>query len=160
MHSKVIRLFVAPAAGAPMQEVNEVLARPGGLAGDRYGLGVGTFSRAQQVPRDLTLIAEEAIQVANSELQTPFTRAETRRNLVTRGLDLNGLVGAEMMIGSVRVQGVELCAPCRRPSDLANKPGFRDAFPGRGGLRVIILNEGVIHLEDDITLVDVARTED
>lgn len=133
---------VAPGPGAPMQALTEATAIQGeGLQGDRYQLGTGTFSKARAglVKRHLTLIEVEALEAVNGELEQPFTFADTRRNVLTSGVSLNGLVGREFMLGEVLVRGHELCTPCIRPSQLSGKPGFREAFAGRGGLRVEIL---------------------
>jgi MOSC domain-containing protein YiiM len=64
--------------------------------------------------------------------------------------ELNALVGRDFHIGTVLVRGIELCDPCARPSKLSRKAGFKEAFDGRGGLRVEILSEGAIHLGDPV----------
>ena len=124
-----------------------------GLIGDRYAEGRGAYSRSK-VPkiRHVSLIAAEAIAAANEGLEQPFEEAETRRNLVTIGLELNDLVGAEFSIGGILMRGVELCDPCRRPEKLAGKPGFEEAFQGRGGLRAEALASGIIVVGNIIEL--------
>lgn len=90
---------------------------------------------------------------ANNELGTSFSPAETRRNLLTEGVDLNALVGECFMVGAVKMRGVELCDPCARPSNLAGKDGFETAYRKRGGLRAEILTSGVISCGDQVLLL-------
>ena len=123
----VLHLFISPRAGQQMIEMPEVVAVWGkGLEGDRYALGRGAYSKSNRpVVRHVTLIAIEAIREANAELNVPFLPRDTRRNIVTEGIDLNLLVGKRFMVGGVHMQGVELCAPCARPSALLGRPGVR-----------------------------------
>ncbi|HSW98243.1 MAG TPA: MOSC domain-containing protein [Candidatus Saccharimonadales bacterium] len=144
----VAAIYIAPAAGAPMEAFAGVEALAGqGLAADRYALGVGAYSQAKGGKiRHVTLIAAEDIDAANAAAGTGFTWEDTRRNLVTEGIDVNGLVGAQFCIGDVSLRGVELCAPCARPSALSGKKGFRNAFEGGGGLRAEVLASGLIRV--------------
>lgn len=155
MSGTVLQIYTAAEAGAPMRAVAEAEAVRGqGLRGDRYVDGRGTWSRVLRpwVVRHISLIEVEALEAANSELERPFFPEDTRRNILTRGVSLNALVGREFMLGAVRVRGVELCDPCERPSKLSGKPGFRWAFTGRGGLRVEVLTSGAIRPGDVIVL--------
>lgn len=153
MSGYVFRIFIAPAAGAPMHEVKEVRAIPGkGLDGDRYKDGRGSWSKTREAARDLSLISQEAIERANEGREVPFTPEDTRRNIVVSlGVDaLNALLGRTFLIGDVVVYGAELCDPCQRPSKLSGKPGFKEAFDGVGGLRVRVVFEGRITVRDSI----------
>ncbi len=148
-------IYIAPEAGAKMRCLCHIQASPGGLEGDRYKNGTGAWSktREQEAVRDLTLISEEAIALANQGRDELFTPADTRRNIiVTVGVQqLNDLLGREFSIGRVQVFGAELCHPCKRPSVLSGKPGFAESFKDRGGLRVRVLNEGLIVFGDVIS---------
>lgn len=142
----VVSIFITSDKGLPMQEVDRIEVIGGqGLAGDRYALGRGAYSK-QKPPkiRHVSLIAEEAIADANASAGTDFAPIETRRNIVTRGVDLNALVGREFRVGDIRVRGLEPCLPCARPSRLSHKRGFLPAFQDRGGLRAAILDDGEI----------------
>ncbi len=98
---KVIAINIAPSAEAPTQSVTEVRAVPGqGLEGDRYFDHKGTFSKPQP-DRELTLIEGEAIEAMKHELDVDFGLGDSRRNVVTRGVPLNHLVGKEFWIGEV-----------------------------------------------------------
>jgi hypothetical protein len=150
----VIGIFICPTKGKPMVGVPTIKALVGrGLEGDRYALGTGAWSNSKrEVIRHVSLISAEAIAQSNSKLKEPFDTAETRRNILTKGIDLNALVGKEFSVGNVRMRGVELCDPCERPSLIANKKDFNSAFKGRGGLRAEILSDGTISLGNTIIL--------
>ena len=97
--ASVVGLFVSPAVGERMQARTAVRALAGqGLEGDRYALGQGSYSRvARQVVRHVSLIAREAMEAANEELNqrglAPFEPDETRRNIVVEGIDVYALLG-------------------------------------------------------------------
>lgn len=151
--ARVERLYVADGAGEPMQPVEVVsLVKDLGIAGDRYALGTGAFSKKGDKIRHVSLIAVEGIIAANAELDEPFTPAETRRNILTSGINLNALVGKEFSIGHVAFSGTELCHPCHRPSRLSQKPTFKEAFFYRGGLRAQVLGNGLVRTGDTITV--------
>lgn len=158
MTGTLLGIFVADEAGAPMRQLQHTWTLKGqGLNEDRYSRQAGTWSRVRpgQVPkiRHVSLIQVEALEAANGELEQPFTCADTRRNLLTKGISLNELVGREFMVGEVRLRGVELCIPCSRPSQLCGKPGFAKAFQGRGGLRAEVLTIGQIMTDDQIVVL-------
>lgn len=139
--------------GIPMQEVTSVQARPGGLEGDRYLAGIGAWSKVRETVRDISIIAQSAIDQANSEFDTDFQAIDTRRNILIDGIsidELNSLVGQLFTVGVVAMQGIELCDPCDRPSSLLDKKGFKDAYAGRGGIRAKILTEGNISIGNQI----------
>src|SRR5438132_5749871 len=139
----VISINLAPEAEAPMQSVNEVRAVPGqGLEGDRYFDHKGTFSKPQP-DRELTLIEAEAIEALRSEFQVEYDLSASRRNLVTRGVPLNHLVGKEFWIGEVKARGLRLCEPCAHLQRLSH-PKVLPGLVHRGGLRAQILSEGTI----------------
>lgn len=141
----VISINIAPRAEAPMESVDEARAVPGkGLEGDRYSVRQGTFYKPQP-DRELTLIEAEAIEALKRELNIDYGLSDSRRNVVTRGVPLNHLVGKEFMIGDVKVRGLRLCEPCSHLQKLSHEK----VLPGlvhRGGLRAQILTEGLIRV--------------
>jgi MOSC domain-containing protein YiiM len=155
--SNVVRLYTSASAGQPMEPQTQVRALAGsGFAGDRYATNQGTFSRtARRVMRHVSLIAREAIEDANRDLVArglaPFSVHETRRNIITAGVDVNALLGREFRIGDVRMRGTEPTKPCHRPSALVHKTGFAEAFATRGGVRAEVLSDGIISVGDFIT---------
>src|ERR1700747_533806 len=95
-------IHVAPGAKAPMESVQRVEAIPGvGLEGDRYALRQGTFFKPEP-DFELTLIEAEAIEALKRDYNVELTPGEARRNLVTRGIALNHLVGRDFQIGEVK----------------------------------------------------------
>ncbi|WP_209306420.1 MOSC domain-containing protein [Blastococcus sp. CT_GayMR19] len=140
-------LAVAPAAEAPMQLLEVAQARAGhGFEGDRYAAGAGTFSsRGGRRPGyDLTLIAAEVLDEMATAGQ-PLEFAGTRRNVLTRGIDVNALVGRRFRIGDVLCEGRRLCEPCVHLDRLSG-PGILRPLIHRGGLRADVLTDGEIRL--------------
>lgn len=143
MSGTVEGLAVAPAAEAPMQVLEAAYARAGrGLDGDRYAAGAGTFSpRADRRPGyDLTLIAAEVLDELAAAGQV-IDFAATRRNVLTRGIDVNALVGRTFRLGEVLCAGRRLCEPCAHLERLSG-PGVLRPLIHRGGLRVDVLSDG------------------
>jgi len=135
-------IHIASAAGAAMVAIDEAIAIPGrGLAGDRYEAGAGTFSNWPK-DHELTLIEAEAIDAMNAEHGLRLGPGDTRRNVTTRGVALNDLVGREFLIGSVRCLGTRLCPPCDHLRKLLGIAEIVQIMNGRGGLRARILSAG------------------
>lgn len=161
MGGSVVAIYVAKAAGEPMQEREFARAVPGrGLEGDRYFAGVGAFSgklaRGREVT-EATLIEDEVIDHLRIDLGLEVSAPDSRRNIVTRGVALNDLVGLEFRIGDVRLRGAGLCEPC---VSLVKSPENRHLLRGlvhKGGLRAQILSEGVITLGDFVATPDEPR---
>ncbi len=142
-------IYIASAA-APTHAVNEANAIPGvGLDGDRYALGVGTFSKPLP-DRELTLIEAEAIEALKREYHFELAPGDARRNVVTRGVALNHLVGREFQIGDVKVRGIRLCEPCDHLQRLTGREVVR-GLTHRGGLRAQILTQGTIRIGDPVS---------
>ena len=140
-------IFVAPSAGAAPEHLEAARAIAGqGLERDRHTTGRGTFPSGPSGSA-LTLIAAEVCESFDPNLGPQ----EHRRNLVTRGIDLNALVGHEFTIGAVRCRGVRLCEPCRVVDGYATRPVLR-ALVHRGGLRADILEDGVIGVGDQVAV--------
>jgi hypothetical protein len=138
-------IWVAPSAGEPAQTRAEVQALPGrGLEGDRHVSGRGTFPSGPSGSA-LTLIETEVCE----SFAPPLSADEHRRNVVTRGIDLNRLVGHEFTIGGVACRGMRLCEPCTVMQRYAGRPVLR-ALVHRGGLRADILQDGIIALGDPV----------
>ena len=143
-------IYVAPTATAPTVSVNEALAIPGaGLEGDRYALGKGTFSKPEP-DFELTLIEAEAIEALKGDYNVELAPGEARRNLVTRGIALNHLVGRDFQIGEVRAHGIRLCEPCDHLQRLTGRQLIK-GLRHRGGLRAQILTPGSIRVGDSLS---------
>ena len=134
-----------------MATVDEVRAVDGrGLEGDRYFDGTGTFSNTVGTGRRVTLIELEALQALRAETGLELDPAEARRNIVTRGVPLNDLLGRDFEVGSVVLRGMRLCEPCTYLSELLGKD-VKAGLTNRGGLRADILHGGLIRTGDAVT---------
>jgi MOSC domain-containing protein YiiM len=138
MEGRVEGIYVTPEHGELPQPVESVRALAGrGLEGNRYFFDEAPAGRA------LTLIAAEAVEAMEREHGISLEPRESRRNVVTRGIDVNELVGKRFRVGHVECEGVELCEPC---ADLQamTKPGVIKGLAHRGGLNADILSDGEI----------------
>jgi MOSC domain-containing protein YiiM len=151
LEGRVIALFAATKAGATVVPITEAHAVPGrGIEGDRYYTRTGTFSDKSGDGREVTLIEIEAVEAAKRDYGIEIRPGQSRRNIVTRGVPLNHLVGREFDVGKVKLKGIRLCEPCEHLEGLT-KHGIRAALIHRGGLRANILSEGTIKVGDSIT---------
>ena len=145
-------IHIAAEAMDSLQPVDQAEAIPGaGLAGDRYALKVGTFYKPEP-DYELTLIEAESIEALQRDYQIELSAGESRRNIVTRNLPLNHLVGKEFAIGAVRIRGIRLCEPCDHLQKVTGKPVIKGLLH-RGGLRAQILTPGTIRVGDTITVI-------
>jgi MOSC domain-containing protein YiiM len=144
-------IHIAAAARERMQSLDQARAIPGvGLEGDRYALRQGTFFKP--LPDfELTLIEGEAVEALRRDYDVDLDCGEIRRNLVTRGVPLNHLVGREFRIGEVRIRGIRLCEPCAHLQKLTGRPAIIKGLRHRGGLRAQILSPGIIRVGDTVT---------
>ena len=148
----VASIHIASAASAPMVSVAEVRAASGrGLEGDRYYSRAGSYFNEPGPGRAVTLIEIEAIEALKRDYGIELSPGESRRNIVTRGVALNHLVGREFRVGEVTLRGIGLCEPCSHLEKLSAK-GVQRALIHRGGLNAEILIGGVIHIGDAVSL--------
>jgi MOSC domain-containing protein YiiM len=130
---------------APVERVRALAGK--GLEGNRYLYDDAPPGRA------LTLIAAEAIEAFNAETGIPLTAAESRRNVLVRGIDVNALVGRRFRIGAVECVGVELCEPCKHLESVTY-PGVIKGMVHRAGLNADILTDGEIAVGDPVRVDD------
>ena len=147
-------IFIAAKKAAKLEPVDRVRAVAGaGLEGDRYGVRAGTFSAKDGVRpkpgRQLTLIEAEALERLAREHGIALAPGESRRNVVTRGVDLNALVGKRFRIGAVECVGTERCDPCGHLEKLT-RTGVKRGLTDAGGLRADIVTGGEISVGDAI----------
>lgn len=148
----IVSIHIAPSGAAPMKPMNEVRAVAGkGLEGDRYFNGIGTYSNNPGSGRDVTLIEIEAIEALQRDYDIEMKSGESRRNIVTRGVALNHLVGREFRVGEVTLRGIRLCEPCSHLEKLSHK-GVQRGLIHRGGLRAEIVTGGIIRVQDNINI--------
>jgi MOSC domain-containing protein YiiM len=137
-------IFITAEAGARAEPVDEAVAVAGrGLEGDRYFAGEGSFSDRGGDGRDLTLIEAEALEGLAREDGIDLGPGNSRRNVITRGLSLNDLVGKRFRLGDVECVGRRLAEPCTHLEQLT-QPGVLKGLVHRGGLRADIVSGGPI----------------
>lgn len=156
---KLLHIHIAPAAAHEMEAVDEAeLVAGRGIVGDRYFLGTGTYSPKPDI-REVTLIEIETIDAlaANDPpLQDgPIVLDPTdhRRNLTTRGVPLNHLVGKRFRVGDTILRGGRLNFPCKYLEELLGEPVYLPLY-NRSGLNCTIETGGVIHPGDVISPLD------
>ncbi|MGH9745263.1 MAG: ester cyclase [Candidatus Acidiferrales bacterium] len=150
----VISIHIASAAGAPMLSFTSVSAiADQGLEGDRYFTKLGTFSATPGSGRHVTLIESESVEALNSKIGSRFAASDMRRNIITRGVALNHLVGCDFKVGEVLLRGERLCQPCSYLETLT-QIGVKAAMQHRAGLRAEILAGGTIRVGDAIAPLD------
>jgi MOSC domain-containing protein YiiM len=142
-------IFIAAERGelpAPVERVRALAGR--GLEGNRY-----YWEKGDAPPgRGVTLIAAEAMDAVAQDGIVSIEPAATRRNVLTRGIDVNDLVGKRFRIGDVECRGVELCEPCAHLEGMT-QPGVVKAFVHRAGLNADILSDGEISVGDAVVVV-------
>lgn len=148
MSGRVEAIFVTSESGDLPAAVERVRAYAGrGLEGNRYYWDNGDAPSGRAV----TLIAAEAMDAVSREGDISIEPAATRRNVLTRGIDVNELVGKRFRIGDVECEGVELCEPCAHLESMT-RPGVIKAFVHRGGLNANILSDGEISVGDAVVV--------
>ncbi len=147
----VVSIGITNAGGEPMLAVDEVKAVAGqGLEGDRYFSKQGSFSdNPNTTGRQVTLIESEALDALARDYKTEIEYKDARRNIVTRGVPLNHLLGKEFSVGDVRMRGVRLNEPCNHLAGLTHEQ-VKAGLVHRGGLRADILNDGTIRVGDAV----------
>jgi|TARA_B100000809_G_scaffold257987_1_gene300478 MOSC domain-containing protein YiiM len=134
----------------PMQQVGQFSALAGrGIVGDRYLLGTGTYSKKPEPGRQVTLIKSEILASLKDKFDITVRPEESRRNVLTEGIEINDLIGTEFFVGTVRLRAHRLTEPCKYLENLLDQPGLYKELWGNGGISCEILTDGVIK-EGDI----------
>jgi MOSC domain-containing protein YiiM len=159
MIGELLHIHIAPSASMEMEELDEaMLVANKGIEGDRYFLGTGTYSSKPDI-REVTLIESEVLDALaqnDPPLQTgPIILAPSdhRRNLTTRGIYLNHLVGKRFRIGEAILRGGRLNFPCKYLEELLESPVYLPLY-NRSGLNCVIETSGIIRKGDAITVID------
>ena len=165
MQGRIIEMYIARRKDAAVEAVQQAHLLPGqGIEGDRYcrarqeelfGTGAEGNSRASplpQVPQDITLISADELDEWNEAcgLQIPY--GEFRRNVITRDIDLNALVGRRFRIGTAECIGIELCEPCSKLARMVSRQVL-PALVHRAGLRAALLSEGSVVPGDTLQVI-------
>jgi MOSC domain-containing protein YiiM len=149
----VLSVHTTHRASASMDEAWSLVCVAGkGIEGDRYALGTGTYSKKPEPGRQLTMIESEKLKEMD-EVGLHCTANQSRRNVVTQGIELNDLVGKEITVGTVRLKVHRLCQPCGYLEGLISQPGLKEKLWDKGGIRCEILTDGEIKPGDVVTVV-------
>jgi len=146
--SKVLKLGITSNNNKKIEEVDsfEVLANKG-VVGDRH------FSEYNDPYCQLTLIESENIDYYNTKFGLNIPYIAFRRNIITKGIKLNDLIGKKFLIGNVKVEGIDLCRPCKHLTEMLNQDNILKEFLRKGGLRCQILSSSKIQVDDRIKIL-------
>ena len=147
--AEVFKLGITAKNNKPIKGVNsiEVLENKG-IVGDRH------FNDFNDPYNQLSLIESENIDEYNIKFGLNIPYINFRRNVVTKGIQLNDLIGKKLQIRNVELEGVELCRPCRHLTEMLNQKNILKEFMRKGGLRCQILSSSKISIGDKINLLD------
>ena len=147
--SKVFELGITAINNKKINKVESIeVIKNKGVVGDRH------FKEFNDPYCQLSLIESESIDYYNSKYGLSLSYLDFRRNIVTKGIQLNNLIGKNFLIGDVKVEGVDLCRPCRHLTEILNQDNIIKEFLRKGGLRCQILSSSKINIGDEIKLVD------
>ena len=146
---KVFKICISPKSNQDMEDIYTVTTIAGkGIIGDRY------FSEDNDNNHQLTLIESENIDFYNNNSDQEISYIDFRRNIITKGIELNALIGKELQIGSTQIKVHKLCEPCLELQNKLQQTNFVKNLTHRGGLRCEILTSGLITVNDDIVLIN------
>ena len=147
--SKVFKLGITSKNNQEIKEVESIeVLTDKGVVGDRH------FKNFNDPYCQLSLIESENIDHYNIKYGLNISYINFRRNIVTKGIQLNELVGKKFKIGNVKVEGIDLCRPCRHLTELLNQDNILKEFLRKGGLRCQILTSSSINTGDKIEVLD------
>jgi MOSC domain-containing protein YiiM len=153
-NGELLHIHIAPKAAAPMEALVEARLIAGtGLEGDRYATRLGTYSNKNHIDRQATLIEVEVLEALARDRGVELAPHEHRRNLTTRGVPLNHLVGHYFRIGDCVLYGGRLNVPCLYLETLVAKKVFKPLL-NRSGLNCRIIVGGTIRTHDRIDWCD------
>ena len=146
--SKVLKLGITDINNKKIKEVQkiEVLSNKG-VIGDRH------FNEFNDPYCQLSLIESENIDYYNLRYGLYIPYLDFRRNIVTKGIRLNELIGRKFVIGKVKVEGIDLCRPCRHLTEILGQENIIKEFLRKGGLRCQILSSSSISVNDIIKIL-------
>tara|TARA_B100000287_G_scaffold302726_1_gene285887 strand:+ start:3565 stop:4005 length:441 start_codon:yes stop_codon:yes gene_type:complete len=145
--SKVYKLGITTDNNKKIQEVDSIeVITDKGVVGDRH------FKNYNDPYCQLTLIESENIDFYNTKYGLNISYVDFRRNIVTKEIELNNLIGKKFFIGKVQVEGIDLCRPCRHLTEMLNQENILKEFLRKGGIRCRVLTSSRINIEDEIKI--------
>ena len=149
MKSKVYKIGIAKNNNQKIDNVESIeVIKDKGVVGDRH------FQEFNDPYNQLSLIESENIDYYNNKYKLNISHLDFRRNIVTKGIELNDLIGKKIRIGDVLVEGIDLCRPCKHLSEKLNQNNIIKEFLRKGGLRCRILSSSIININDKIKVLD------
>ena len=149
MKSKVYKIGITKNDNQKIDNVESIeVVKDKGIVGDRH------FQEFNDPYNQLSLIESENIDYYNNKYKLNIPYIDFRRNIVTKGIELNDLIGKKIQIGDVLIEGIDLCRPCRHLSEKLNQDNIIKEFLRRGGLRCRILSSSNICINDEIKILD------
>tara|TARA_B100000795_G_C22787474_1_gene435277 strand:- start:42 stop:488 length:447 start_codon:yes stop_codon:yes gene_type:complete len=147
--STVLKLGIASINNQAIKDVESIkVISNKGVVGDRH------FKDFNDPYCQISLIESENIDYYNSKYNLNIDYVNFRRNIVTKGIQLNDLVGKKLLVGNVKIEGIDLCRPCRHLTEVLNQDNILKEFLRRGGLRCQILSSSKIYVGDEIKILD------
>ena len=147
--SKVLKLGITSTNNKKIKEVKTIeVIENKGIIGDRH------FNDFNDPYCQLTLIESENIDYYNIKYGLNIRYVDFRRNIITKGINLNDLVGKKILIGKVEAEGIDLCRPCKHLTEILCQKNILKEFLRRGGLRCQILSSSTIKIGDKIKVLD------
>ena len=146
---EVYKLGISTEHNQSINEVNSinVLANQG-IVGDRH------FKEFNNPYNQLSLIESENIDYYNIKYSLNIPYINFRRNIVTKGIQLNDLVGKKILVGNLELEGIDLCRPCRHLTEVLEQDNIIKEFLRRGGLRCQVLSSSKIKIGDQIKVLN------
>ncbi|MDB3888849.1 MOSC domain-containing protein [Candidatus Pelagibacter sp.] len=146
---EVYKLGISNKNNQKINKVNsiEVLANQG-VVGDRH------FKEYNDPYNQLSLIESENIDYYNIKYGLNIPYLDFRRNIVTKGIQLNDLIGKKILVGNAELEGIDLCRPCRHLTEVLGQDSILKEFLKRGGLRCQVLSSSNIKIGDKIKVLD------
>lgn len=158
MDGHVERIRIATEDAAPMEAVESVAARPGGLVGDRYYEGTGYYSPYDVC--EVTFVAAEALEAIHEAFDIDLTDGRHRRNVVTRGVDVHDLLDHRFEVGEVTFEGTRPRPPCAHVERVADEEGVMEALTeGRGGICADVKQGGPLRVGDEFGAAEPANPD-
>jgi len=147
--SEVFKLGITSNNNKKIEEVSsiKVLANKG-IIGDRH------FNDYNDPYCQLSLIESENIDHYNTKFGLNIPYVDFRRNIVTKGIELNNLISKKLQIGDVKIEAIDLCRPCKHLTEMLNQGNILKEFLRKGGLRCQILSSSIINIGDKIKVLD------
>ena len=147
--AEVFKIGITANNNQPIKEVNsiEVIANKG-IVGDRH------FHEFNDPYNQLSLIESENIDEYNIRFGLNISYIDFRRNIVTKGIQLNDLIGKKLSVGNVELEVIDLCRPCRHLTEMLDQRNVLKEFLRKGGLRCQILSSSKISVGDKIEIIN------